>query len=190
MRAGAIAPARVAHYVMSRIRAARWAWVAAQAVLWWALLCFLVLLAIPRVTHFDILIVRGGSMQPTIARGGIAIIDRGARSPSVGDITAFHDPRGMLVTHRVVALKDGGYITRGDANKHDDPLVRRTSDVVGVVQFSAPYLGYVLYILERPAVFLLLLGATGGYLVLSELRVIWRELRRMRAKGAEAPNDG
>jgi len=175
---------------MRRARAARWTWIGAQALLWTLLLCFLALLAVPRVTQFDILIVRGGSMQPTIARGGIAIIDRHDHTPKVGQVAAFHDPLGMLVTHRVVELKDGGYITRGDANKDDDPLVRQPPDVKGVVRWSAPHLGYVLYVLERPVVFLLLLGSTGGYLVLSELAVIWHEVQRMRARRAETTNDG
>jgi signal peptidase len=174
---------------MIRKRTAKWLWMAGQALLWGVLLCFLALLVIPRVSPFDILIVRGGSMAPTVNRGAIAIVDTRARTPHVGDIVSFHEPPRVLVTHRVVALRDGGFITRGDANKTDDPLVRQPADVVGTVDLSVPHLGYVLYVLERPLVFVLLLGATGGYLVLGELAVIWRELRKFRGPRDEVSGD-
>lgn len=172
-----------------RMRTAKWLWMATQAGLWAVLLGFLALLVLPRISPFDILIVRGGSMAPTIDRGAVAIVDTRARMPRVGDIASFREPPHKLVTHRVVALRDGGFVTRGDANKANDPLVRRPADVVGTVDLSASYLGYVLYVLERPLVFLMLIGATGGYLVVGELAVIWRELRKLRGPRDEVPGD-
>ncbi len=170
-------------------RTARWSWMTAQALLWGVLLCFLALVALPRVSPFDVLIVRGGSMAPTIDRGAVAIVDTRARTPHIGNIVSFREPPHVVVTHRVVALRDGGLITRGDANQSDDPIVRRPTDAIGTVSYSVPYLGYALYALERPLVFLMLLGATGGYLVLGELAVIWRELRKLRHDRDEAPGD-
>ena len=167
-------------------RIAAWLWLPAQGLLWGILLAFLALLALPHISPFDVLIVRGGSMAPTIERGAIAIVDTHARTPGVGDIVSFHEPPHVLVTHRIIALRDGGFITRGDANKSDDPTIRKPADVVGTVSFSVPYVGYVLYALERPLVFVLLLGATGGYLVIGELGAIWRELRKLRRSSDEA----
>jgi signal peptidase I len=172
-----------------RSRIPKLLWVAGQTLLWGILLGFLALLLLPRISPFDVLIVRGGSMAPTIDRGAIAIVDTHARAPRVGDIVSFHEPPHVVVTHRVVALRDGGFITRGDANKTDDPLVRQSADVVGTVKLSMPCLGYVLYTLERPLVFLLLLTTTGGFLVLGELNVIRRQLQKLRRAPDEVRGD-
>ena len=120
-----------------RRRTAKWVWIAGQALLWSVLLGFLALLALPRVTQIDIFVVRGGSMAPTIERGAVAIVDTHARTPIVGDIVSFREPPNVLVTHRVVALRDGGFITRGDANKTDDPLVRHSP--MSLAPWPSPY---------------------------------------------------
>ena len=148
---------------------------------------FLALAAIPRLSHFDILVVRSGSMEPAIRTGGVVLIDTNARDLRIGDVASFRDAQGAdIITHRVVALRDGGFVTRGDANRSDDATLRRPADVVGRERMSLPYLGFVLYLIQRPLVFVLLLGATGGYLVLSELGVIWRELRKLRGHREES----
>ena len=54
------------------------------------------------------------------------------------------------------------------------------SSVVGTVRGSVPYVGYGLYLLQQPLVFLGLLILTGGTLVLHELGAILAELRRIR----------
>ncbi len=165
----------------------RWLWIASQTLLWGVLLGFLALAAIPRMSRFDILVVRSGSMEPAIRAGGIVLIDTSARDLQIGDVASFRDPQGGdVITHRVVALRDDGFVTRGDANRSDDATLRRRADVVGRERMSLPYLGFVLYVIERPLVFVLLLGATGGYLVLSELGVIWRELRKLRRRPEES----
>ena len=46
---------------------------ALQLALWSVLLGFFVLVAIPRITPLDVLVVRGGSMEPTIAVGSVLI---------------------------------------------------------------------------------------------------------------------
>ncbi len=151
---------------------------------WLALLAFLVLLALPRVTPLDLLIVRGGSMEPAIPIGSAILIDRGDRTPVVSMIAAFRDPSGSIVTHRIVRIEDGLIATRGDANATEDAVRRSPADLIGVARLSIPFLGYFLYVLQQPVVFLLVLLSTGGVLVLSELRVIGREIGKMRRKPA------
>jgi signal peptidase len=160
-------------------------WVVLQTALWAVVLAFLALLAVPRVSHFDIMIVRSGSMEPKIQTGGIVLVDKSDRALAIGDVGSFRD-QGEVITHRVVAMRNGGYVTRGDANHSDDQTLRKPADVVGKEFFTLPYVGFVLYVLERPFVFVLLLGATGGYLVMSELAVIWREIKKMRGSHEEA----
>jgi hypothetical protein len=68
---------------------------------------------------------------------------------------------------------------------------RNPSEVIGTVLFSVPFVGYLLYLLEQPLVFLALLLGVGGALVVGELRTIVREIRKMRAaRAGEGPIDG
>ena len=151
-----------------------------QLVLWVALLGFVALLILPRISAYDVLIVRGGSMEPTIHVGSIVVVDRGSRTPSIGTATAFRDGNGAIVTHRVVAIDSGVYETKGDANAQADLGRRNSEQVYGTVALTIPFLGYVLHLLHQPIVFLLLLLGTGGVLVIGELRTIWFELSQRR----------
>ena len=160
-----------------------------QLVLWAALFGFVALLVLPRVSAFDVLIVRGGSMEPTIHVGSIVIVDRGSRTPTVGAAAAFSDGNGAIVTHRVVAIDSAGYETKGDANAKADLGRRSASQVFGTVTASVPFLGYVLHLLHQPIVFLLLLLGTGGVLIIGELRTIWSELSDRR-RNRRATDEG
>jgi signal peptidase len=153
---------------------------ATQAVLWAALLMLLVLAMLPRVTPYDVLVVRGGSMQPAIQIGSVVIVDRADRVPRLGVVATFNDPTGELVTHRIVGLNGATIVTKGDANQAPDVTERTSADLVGTVVFAIPFLGYVLYTLTQPLVFFLLLLGTGGFLIVGELQTIMREIRRLR----------
>jgi len=151
-----------------------------QFVLWTVMLGFIALVALPRLTPYDVLIVRGGSMEPVIHLGAVIVIDRHADAPGIGSIVSFRESTGNVITHRVIGMDDGRYITQGDANRTRDLDERGADSVVGTVRFSVPLLGYLLYVLQQPIAFLMLLLSTGGYLIFGEVRAIIREIRRMR----------
>ncbi|HVM03404.1 MAG TPA: signal peptidase I, partial [Acidimicrobiales bacterium] len=72
------------------------------------------------------LIVRSGSMEPTIPTGSMVLVQRvPAADVAVGDVVAVQRPDGTRVTHRVVDLdRHGGaaeLILKGDANEDRDP---------------------------------------------------------------------
>lgn len=157
-----------------------------QLALWALLLGFLVLVAVPRFTPFDVLVVRGGSMEPAIHLGSVVIVDRGARAPSVGSISSFRDPEAVIVTHRVVALDGDRYVTQGDANRTEDATHRRAADVYGTVLLSVPFAGFVIHTIQQPAAFLVLLLGTGGFLVAGAIRTIVGETRRIRGQRRRA----
>ena len=156
------------------------AWRGLQAILWIVLLGFLVLIGLSRVTPFEVLVVRSGSMQPAISTGGVVIVDRGALSPPVTAIASFVEPDGSVVTHRVVGMDGPRFVTRGDANNAADELHRPAAAVYGTVVLSLPFLGYVIHLLQQPAAFLVLLLGTGGFLIADSIRTIAQELSRMR----------
>lgn len=73
------------------------------------------------------LVVRSGSMEPTIATGSLVLMQRvGASEIEVGDIVAVERPDRTRVTHRVVSLVPRGSTVeltlKGDANEDPDPV--------------------------------------------------------------------
>src|SRR4030042_4822847 len=93
------------------------------------------------------LIVRSGSMQPTVGVGDLVVVQSqtGLISPqktlipkyTVGDIVAFKSQK-LLTTHRIVGkeIKDGKvfYQTKGDANNSADQSLVAEENVIGKAQ--------------------------------------------------------
>jgi len=77
------------------------------------------------------------SMTPTIGKGDLFFINPLARNFDVGDIIVFHRRDGWTV-HRIFAVTEEGFITKGDFNVATDqqegkyPLVQR-EDIAGKV---------------------------------------------------------
>lgn len=150
-----------------------------QLILWVVVLGFVGLVGLSRVTPYEALVVRSGSMEPTIAIGSIVIVDRAAHSPAIGAIVSFREPDGSVVTHRIVGVEGGQFVTRGDANRSPDAIHRPAASIYGAVVLSLPYAGYAVHALQQPAVFLLLLLGSGGLIVIGALRTIYREVIRL-----------
>lgn len=159
-------------------------WRGLQLLLWIALLGFVALVGLGRVTPYEALVVRSGSMEPTIPIGSIVIVDRAAHSPTIGTIASFREPDGSVVTHRIVGIEAGRYLTRGEANSSVDAERRPPATLYGTVVASVPLAGYAVHALQQPAAFLLLLLGSGGLLVLGALRTIYDEVVRLRRHGA------
>ncbi len=89
---------------------------------------------------FGATIVRGGSMEPSIAPGDIVVYRRSVKGVEAGDIVLFEHPEWPNgVVHRVAdVMPDGRIVTRGDANPAADrePLDRRR--IRGVAAFVLP----------------------------------------------------
>lgn len=106
------------------------------------------------------MIVRSGSMEPTIRAGSIVFV-RPTNAYKVGDIITFGpwSTTNPPTTHRIVKIqqRDGveRYVTQGDANNEPDMREVAKSDVVGKVLLSVPYMGYVVAAVQRPYGFLL-----------------------------------
>lgn len=69
--------------------------------------------------------VNSGSMAPTLSTGDgfVAVPAPIADEPQPGDVVVYRSEQiesGGLVTHRVVAETDDGYVTKGDANPVTD----------------------------------------------------------------------
>lgn len=89
------------------------------------------------------------SMYPIIKPGSLLLIKpANADSISVGEIIEFHAPwaNGTLYAHEVVHIyHENGSVyfrTRGVHNPVDDPGLVPGYDLVGIVEYHIPYLGY------------------------------------------------
>jgi signal peptidase len=107
-------------------------------------------------TSSPLVVVESESMIPTLNIGDLLVLQ--AHSPesiNVGDIIVYtatwHD---KPIVHRVVERQLVGteyhYYTQGDNNTMRDPGYRLYEDIVGVVVFVIPYLGYVTLFLHEP----------------------------------------
>ncbi len=85
-------------------------------------------------------IIRGGSMEPSIAPGDIVVYRRAVSVIESGDVVLFDHPEWPHgVVHRVREVRpDGSVVTRGDANQVADrePVERRR--IRGVAVFVVP----------------------------------------------------
>ncbi len=113
-------------------------------------LALTVLLVGVRIVGYTPYVVLTGSMTPTYNPGDLVYIRAtDAEKIEVGDaITYVKDEALTVVTHRVVAIsqsEDGTirFTTKGDANSEADAKTVLAANVLGVVRFSIPKLGYV-----------------------------------------------
>ena len=103
---------------------------------------------LPLLTGGTTFVVAGGSMEPAIPMGSVALAT--PVSPDTlraGDVVSLQTgPEHAVFTHRIVrlaTLPDGLYIeTKGDANPAVDPALIAATDVIGRVDLSVPYAGY------------------------------------------------
>ena len=92
---------------------------------------------------YDLYIVRSGSMEPAINVGDMVLagpVGTGGIKPGV--IISYELGKN-LITHRVLSIDGNTLITKGDANKEQDPNPVRLSQVQSRYIFRIPYVGYV-----------------------------------------------
>jgi signal peptidase len=128
-------------------------------------------------------VVQSSSMSPAIDAGSVVFVSETPPTEiAIGDVITFRDsgPDGETrrVTHRVVGVDDRGgqlqFSTKGDANEDPDPGEVSPSQLVGVVQFDLPLLGYLLSIIRSP------IGIV-GLVVIPAIALAILELRAMLA---------
>ena len=107
-----------------------------------------------------ILEVVSGSMEPTIKIGDLIVIDLEDRGYIIGDIVTYYDEVHTFVTHRIIDVREGKFITKGDFNNAEDrPLDR--SNIVGKYMFSIPYIGNIINLIRNKftLIVILILGS-------------------------------
>jgi signal peptidase len=129
---------------------------ALKLVSYCALACLLGVLALVATATLPVLFgyhtytVDGGSMEPALKRGSVAIA--AATSPPalrVGDIIAYRQsPQNPPVLHRIVQITNDngqlGFITQGDQNQTPDTQPVALQGPGDKVEYMVPYAGYIL----------------------------------------------
>jgi signal peptidase len=139
---------------------------------------------LPRLAGYQMLIVRSGSMEPTIRTGSTVLVQPVAPATlRVGDVITYERADGppVMVTHRIVEVLNAGppptFRTKGDANDTEDPYTVTFHTTGGKVIFAMPFAGYFYNALALPAVRLVLIGVPVVYLSGAFLRDIWKRAR-------------
>lgn len=131
-------------------------------------------------------VVTGGSMEPTIHIGSVAIIKKvDVENIKVGDIIAFKTGKGQSL-HRVIEILSSGgkpcFRTKGDANEDPDPWIVYPEDVYGVLYFTIPYYGYLIWFAGTPLGAIIFLLIPAALIIANEILKI---LKAAKAKNAE-----
>ena len=166
---------RVDRRALSAFRTALFAaWIAAAVVV----VGFSV---VPRLVGYQMLIVRSGSMEPTIHTGSAVLVQPvPPESLRIGDVITFERTDGAVavVTHRVVGKVEGAatptFQTKGDANNTPDPYTVNYRGTGWKVVASLPFAGYAMNWLSSPGARAVLIGAPALALTASFVRDIWR----------------
>ena len=120
-------------------------------------------LVLPSAFSTSLAIVRSSSMGSAMPAGSLAVVSSvDPATVVVGDIIAFTPPwdTDVTVSHRVVDMQDGGFVTKGDAVEDADPYLIYPEYVTGRVSWHVPYIGYVLSDIRS------FTSTTGGLVVL------------------------
>ena len=139
----------------------------------------------PRFLPYQALIVRSGSMSPTIPTGSIVFYRKiAATKVKVGDVIVFDKPgeASEKVTHRVYQIGHSAtgeyYITKGDANGTPDDWRVPAVGTGWISVFHVPSVGYSLVYLQSTLARLLLLVIPAILLGAITLYEIWQERTR------------
>ena len=125
-------------------------------------------LFVPHYAGIDRYAVDSGNMEPAISKGSMIYASQTDPSTlSEGDIILFvsKDTGNAPAPHRVVEnrLAEGEVVTKGDANKQNDPDPVAYSDILGKKVVSVPLLGYLAAPMDtvtgKAAIGIVILGA-------------------------------
>ncbi len=141
---------------------------------------------------FAALTVQGGSMDPVMESGDLIIVNkRPYESLEIGDDVTFFTDLGFI-THRIVDVRDGEFVTKGLSNEIDDIYTMGDEEYCGKVVATVPLLGHVFgllsgsYLAVAVCAFALLVGCFGGPIV-CKLRAVYTEQRQKSEKKISMP---
>ncbi len=127
-----------------------------------------------------VLVVLSGSMEPAIKTGSIVVI-KPEIVYKIGDVVTFQnsDYLKVTVTHRIFSIKNGSFVTKGDANKTPDIKEVSEKQILGKVFFVIPLLGYLVNFAKTQQGLIILIIIPSVIIVYNELINIKNEAVRL-----------
>lgn len=157
----------------------------------YSLVIIFVFLAISaRFSFFGIklLVVKSGSMEPTIKTGSL-VIDKHSSNYIVGDIITFKNRDKPLetTTHRIVGEDNQEdvklFTTQGDANNSSDSEKITQDQIIGKVFFKIPFFGYVVAFSRTLPGLIILIVIPATIIIYDEILNIKKEIILRKKKG-------
>ncbi len=148
---------------------------------------FVAMLAFP-IFGNQALIVRSGSMEPTIGVGSVVVVRQSNTSTyQEGDVISFRYDKDTIITHRifeVIKSPNGNisYKTKGDANEEEDNWVVASEDILGRNYFTIPEFGKLLAFARSKYGFPLLIIFPSSLVILLEIVSIIKEVKKGKKK--------
>ena len=126
-------------------------------------------------------VVLSGSMEPALHTGSVVGVEPiKPEDIRTGDIVMYSSPdKTTLITHRVVDIENSPglqFITKGDANKNPDIMPVQPDQIVGIVAFTIPFVGYLTLFVRTPMGFILIFLVPAVILIGSEVFHLWDEM--------------
>lgn len=159
-------------------------------VFYWLISLALVLIAgVTVISALDfsdtwkLMAVQSGSMEPAIKTGSLVIIKK-ADDYQKEEVITYQNKRDSRVTttHRIVEIKDGQFITKGDANDSVDNNPVNKGLILGKVSLAIPLLGYPISFAKTLSGLIILIIIPSTIIVYSEILNIKNEAIQFLAK--------
>lgn len=110
---------------------------------------FVMILLVSGAFKYSLSAIASDSMYPELKRGDAVLLSK----PSKKDLDSLHEGMiiafeedGKIITHRILATEEEEgvtyIITKGDNNSTKDVTKKKKDDIIGIVKFKIPYIGY------------------------------------------------
>ncbi|MCX6725692.1 MAG: signal peptidase I [Candidatus Shapirobacteria bacterium] len=156
-----------------------------KAFYWLSLSVLFLLTGVIVISAFNLsddwrlLIVQSGSMEPAIRTGSLVIV-RKINNYQKGEVITYWSKKDSktTVTHRIVEIKDGQFITKGDANDVIDAISVDKELILGKINLVIPLLGYPISFAKTLPGLIILIVIPSTIIVYSEILSIKNEILR------------
>ena len=114
-------------------------------------------------------IVNGISMEPGYHTGDLVIV-RQAQTYQVGDVVTYRDAEmGAYVIHRIISIKQGQIVLKGDNNTWIDAYQPTHDEIIGKQWLFAPKFGRLMQWFRKPFNLSITIVLLGGILMTSTI---------------------